>query len=193
MLAPHSAALLARGGVTRGYYLAYAAPHPRAQPSARSDYVTDINDNGSFWARKRGYDEIEGREPPVAPVPAAPTPVPVRFLARGCLVQVERWPGSWFLAKIVGVYAGDGPLRARVHGTTRYQPVPAVPGGTGWFLRGQTGSRRYQVVPRGTRRVGELAVPMHVPMPIIGAQLVLEQVANYALYRRNSLVQAYDS
>ena len=60
MLAPHSAALLARGGVTRGYYLAYAAPHPRAQPSARSDYVTDINDYGSFLARKRGYDEIEG-------------------------------------------------------------------------------------------------------------------------------------
>ena len=35
-------------------------------------------------------------------------------------------------------------------------------------------------------------VPMRVPMPIIGAQGVLEHVANYALYRRNSLVQAYD-
>ena len=60
------------------------------------EQLTDINDYGSFLALKRGYDEIEGREPPVAPVPAAPTPVPVNFLARGCLVQVERWPGSWF-------------------------------------------------------------------------------------------------
>ena len=84
-------------------------------------------------ARKRGYDEIEGGEPPVAPVPAAPTPVPVRFLARGCLVQVERWPGSWFLAKIVGVYAGDGPLRARVHGGEDTARV-VIPGVDDWEL-----------------------------------------------------------
>ena len=95
--------------------------YSRAQPSARSDYVTDINDYGSFLARKRGYDEIEGREPPVAPVPAAPTPVPVRFLARGCLVQIERWPGSWFLAKIVGVYAGDGPGASMKRGALQHK------------------------------------------------------------------------
>ena len=35
--------------------------------------------------------------------------------------------------------------------------------------------------------------PMRVPMPIIGPQLVLEHVANYARYRRNSLIQVYDS
>ena len=37
------------------------------------------------------------------------------------------------------------------------------------------------------------AAPMRVPMPIIGAQLVLEHVANYAPYPPPTRVHAYDS
>ena len=125
-----SAALL---GVTPGYYLAYAAPRRRAQPPAESYYVAEANDFGSGSARKRGFDDIEGQEPPVAPAPAAPTPVPTNYLARGCFVQVERWPGSWFWAKIVGVYAGNGPLRGRIHGGEDTARV-VFPGVDDWEL-----------------------------------------------------------
>ena len=37
------------------------------------------------------------------------------------------------------------------------------------------------------------AAPMRVPMPIIGAQLVLEHVANYAPYPPPTRVHAHDS
>ena len=59
--------------------------------------------------------------------------VSVNFLSKDCLVQVERWPGSWFWAKIVGVYAGDGPLRERVHGGEDTARV-VIPGVDDWEL-----------------------------------------------------------
>ena len=83
-----------------------------------------------------------------------------------CLVQVERWPGSWFWAKIVGVYAGDGPLRERVHGGEDTARV-VIPGVDDWELdvpltELRRGGGRDPAAPERSRRrvmcVGSLPV-----------------------------------